>query len=97
MNANLMKNYVDYLVEEVDKTEFPKMMVYDSFKGYLEESVKNKFHENNFDLVMIPDGLTSICQPLNVAINKLFRDNLYKEWHLWIANGGAGETAAGNL
>ncbi|GES99044.1 pogo transposable element with KRAB domain [Rhizophagus clarus] len=79
MDANLMKDYVDYLVEEVDETEFPKMMVYDSFKGHLEESVKNKFRENNFDLVVIPGGLTSICQPLDVSINKPFKDNLQND------------------
>ena len=73
------------------------MMVYDSFKGHLEESVKEKFCENGFDLAVIPGGLTSICQPLDVAINKPLKDNLRKEWHLWMANGGARETVAGNL
>ena len=97
MDANIMKNYIDYLVEEVDEPELLKMMVYDSFRGHLVESVKKKFCENGFDLAVIPGGLTSICQPLDVAINKLFKDNLRKEWHLWMANGGAGETAAGNL
>ena len=97
MDANIMKNYVDYLVKEVDEPDLPKMMVYDSFRGYLEESVKNKFRESGFDLAVIPGGLTSICQPLDVAINKPFKDNLRKEWHLWMANGGAGETAGGNL
>ena len=43
MDANIMKNYIDYLVEEVDEPELPKMMVYDSFQGHLEESVKNCF------------------------------------------------------
>ena len=42
-------------------------------------------------------GLTSICQPLDIAINKPFKDNLRKEWHIWMADGGAGETAKGNL
>jgi len=97
MDANIMKNYIDYLVEEVDEPELPKMMVYDSFRGHLVESVKKKFRENGFDLAVIPGGLTSICQPLDVAINKPFKDNFRKEWHLWMANGGAGETAAGNL
>jgi hypothetical protein len=97
MDANIMKDYIDYLVEEVDEPKLLKMMVYDSFRGHLEESVKRKFRENSFDLAVIPGGLTSICQPLDVAINKPFKDNLRKEWHLWMANGGAGETAAGNL
>jgi hypothetical protein len=94
-----MKDYVDYIDESRtnSETKIPAMMVYDSFRGHLEESVKQKFHENGFDLAVIPGGLTSICQPLDVAINKPFKDNLRKEWHIWMANGGAGETAAGNL
>uniref|UniRef100_U9UW96 DDE-1 domain-containing protein n=1 Tax=Rhizophagus irregularis (strain DAOM 181602 / DAOM 197198 / MUCL 43194) TaxID=747089 RepID=U9UW96_RHIID len=97
MDANIMKNYIDYLVEEVDEPELLKMMVYDSFRDHLEESVKKKFCENGFNLAVISGGLTSICQPLDVAINKPFKDNLHREWHLWIANGGARQIAAGNL
>ena len=73
------------------------LIVYDSFRGHLEESVKEKFKEYNYDLAVILDSLTSICQPLDVAINKLFKDNLKKEWHLWMANSDADQTAGGNL
>src|SRR4051812_8171426 len=73
------------------------MMIYDSFRGHLEESVKQKFKENHVELAVISGGLTSICQPLDVAINKPFKDNLHKEWNHWMINGGAGYTAAGNL
>ncbi|CAB4413836.1 unnamed protein product [Rhizophagus irregularis] len=55
------------------------MMVYDSFRGHLEESVKQKFKDNHVELAVIPGGLTSICQPLDIAINKPFKDNLRKE------------------
>ena len=82
MDSNKMKNYVDYLDDEIDEFDLPKIMVYDSFRRHLEESVKEKFHENGFDLAVISGGLTSICQPLDVAINKPFKDNLRKEWHL---------------
>src|SRR3989337_1753889 len=73
------------------------MLGYDSFRGHLEKSVKKKFHDSNVDLAVIPGGLTSVCQPLDVGINKPFKDNLRKEWHLGMADGGAGETIAGNL
>lgn len=80
-----MKRYVDYIK---DLTEIgPTMIVYDSFRGHLEESVKKKFHDCGFDLVVIPGGLTSICQPLDVTINKPFKDNLRKEWHAWMVEG----------
>ncbi|GBB92349.1 hypothetical protein RclHR1_00020052 [Rhizophagus clarus] len=70
----------------------PKLMVYDSFRGHLKKSVKEKFRDYGFDLGVIPGGLTSLCQPLDVAINKPFKANLRKEWHLWMAAGGAGQT-----
>jgi hypothetical protein len=100
MDANLMKKYVDYLNDNIKgngRAKVPMMMVYDSFKGHLEDSVKSKFRDSGFDLAVIPGGLTSICQPLDVAINKPFKDNLRKEWHLWMAGGGAGLTVGGNL
>jgi len=100
MNADLMKCYVDYLNHmrrSYNQYRFPAMMIYDFFRGYLEESVKEKFNEYNIDLAVIPDGLTSICQLLDVAINKPFKDNLRKKWHIWMSNGGAGYTVAGNL
>ena len=75
----------------------PAMMVYDSFWGHLEESVKTKFKQHNFHLAVIPAGLTSLCQPLDISINKPFKDNLQKEWHEWMVQGGAGVTVAGNL
>jgi hypothetical protein len=97
MDAELMKKYVDYVKEHLGISNTSTMMVYDSFRGHLEESVKNKFRDNRIDLAVIPGGLTSICQPLDVTINKPFIDNIRKEWHMWMAGGGAGVTALGNL
>jgi hypothetical protein len=100
MDSNLMLKYIDFFNDYRSRNSTRRdsaMLVYDSFKGHLEESVKRKFRDSGFDLAVIPGGLTSICQPLDVSINKPFKDNLHKEWHTWMAHGGAGETAAGNL
>jgi hypothetical protein len=85
MNADLMKHYIDYLNrmrKSYNQYRFPAMMIYDSFRGHLKESVKEKFDKSNINLAVIPGGLTNICQPLDVAINKPFKDNLCKEWHI---------------
>ena len=82
MDSNLMLKYVDFFNEIRLKNGIQRdlaMLVYNSFKGHLEESVKKKFRDNGFDLAVISGSLTSICQPLNVSINKLFKDNLHKE------------------
>ncbi|GET02369.1 pogo transposable element with KRAB domain [Rhizophagus clarus] len=97
MTSDLMKKYIEFLfrlrmAENLSKE--PAMMVYDSFRGHLEESVKDKFKQHDFHLAVIPAGLTSICQPLDVSINKPFKDNMRKEWHEWMCQGGAGETEA---
>uniref|UniRef100_U9U240 DDE-1 domain-containing protein n=1 Tax=Rhizophagus irregularis (strain DAOM 181602 / DAOM 197198 / MUCL 43194) TaxID=747089 RepID=U9U240_RHIID len=61
----------------------PAMMLYDSFRGHLKESVKEaKFKQHNFQLAVIPGGLTN---------------NLQKEWHEWMCKSGSGVTEGSNL
>ena len=100
MDTSLMQRYVDYFndIRVKNRTrENSAMLVYDSFRGHLKDSIKEKFHESGVYLAVIPGRLTSKCQPLDVSINKPFKDNLRKEWHSWMAGGGAGETVSGNL
>src|SRR2546429_7798213 len=100
MDTNLMQKYVDYLNDVRVRNgtrEDSAMLVYDLFRGHLEDSIKKRFRESDVYLAVIPGGLTSKCQPLDVSINKPFKDHLRKEWHSWMAGGGAGETVSGNL
>ena len=78
MDSDFMIKYVDYFNDKRMKNRSQKnliMLVYNSFKDHLEESIKRKFHECSFDLAVILSGLTSIYQPLDVTINKPFRDH----------------------
>ncbi|CAB4412743.1 unnamed protein product [Rhizophagus irregularis] len=59
MNADLMKHYVSYLNQirmSSGQSRLPAMMVYDSFRGHLEESVKQKFKDNHVELAMNNGG-----------------------------------------
>src|SRR5437763_15854015 len=79
MDSNLMLKYIDFFNDIRMKNGNQKdtaMLVYNSFKGHLKESVKRKFYERGIDLAIIPGGLISIYQPLDVTINNQFNDNL---------------------
>ena len=56
------------------------LLVYDAFEAHLTESVKAAFVRENMNLAVIPGGLTSILQPLDVALNKPFKDGVRKRW-----------------
>uniref|UniRef100_A0A6G5A925 Putative pogo transposable element n=1 Tax=Rhipicephalus microplus TaxID=6941 RepID=A0A6G5A925_RHIMP len=59
------------------------MLVLDAFRGHLTASVKESLRDGRTDLVVIPGGMTSTLQPLDVVLNKPFKDRvraLYTEW-----------------
>ena len=85
MDINLIRRYIKYFNDIRTNNKSSKiltMMIYDSFSGYLKELIKKGFSNNSIDLVVIPNRLTNIYQLFNIAINKLFKDNFHKEWHL---------------
>jgi len=57
--------------------------------------VKAAFKRENTDLAVIPGGLTSILQPLDVPLNKPFKDGVRKRWMQWMADGIHEVTATG--
>ncbi|CAG8856221.1 2319_t:CDS:2, partial [Gigaspora margarita] len=73
------------------------MLVLDSFSAHITDRAKALFRSGNTDLAVIPGGLTGMYQPLDVSINKPFKDKLRKCWHRWMSNGGNGLTKKGNL
>ena len=73
------------------------MLVIDSFEGHKTESVRQKCNASNTHIAIIPGGLTSIVQPLDVCINKPFKDRLREKWHLWMSKGEFQLTKGGNL
>ena len=52
------------------------LLVYDSFEAHITDTVKASFKYENTELAVIPGGLTSLLQPLNVSLNKPFKDGV---------------------
>ena len=67
----------------------------DSFEAQKTEQVKRSFKSENSDLAVIPGGLTSVLQPLDVCLNKPFKDRVRQKWMAWMAEGIHELTAGG--
>ena len=60
----------------------PSLLFLDSFSAHLTDAVKEAFKQSNTTVAVIPGGLTSVLQPLDVSINKPMKDYLRHWWNL---------------
>ena len=56
------------------------LLVMDSFRCHIMDSVKKRVRQANAETAVIPGGCTSILQPLDVSINKPFKGWLRASW-----------------
>lgn len=57
------------------------MLVPDSFLGHVTANVEQSLYDGETGLVIIAGGPTSVLQPLDVALNKLFKDPVNEHYH----------------
>lgn len=62
----------------------PALLVYDQFRSHITEATKQVAQDMKTDLAIIPGGLTSQLQPLDVSINKPFKAFMRDEWTKWM-------------
>lgn len=60
---------------------------YDAFEAYVTVGVKAALARENTNFAVIPDGVTSVLQPLDVCLNKPFEDGVRKRRMPWMADG----------
>ena len=53
------------------------LLVLDAFTAHRTDTVKRRFYRKNTDLAIIPGGLTSCLQPLDVSLNKSFKAKVF--------------------
>ena len=62
------------------------LLVLDSFTAHKTDVVKHRFCEKNTNIAIIPGGLTSRLQPLDVSLNKAFKAKVSIKNTLYKAN-----------
>ena len=62
------------------------MLILDSAKSNLTEEVQKQIRIHS-KIAVIPEGLTKLLQPLDISVNKSFKNNLKIFWEDWIING----------
>ena len=62
----------------------PALLVWDQFRCHRTEAIKNTLSELKTKLAVIPGGLTSQLQPLDVSINKPFKGFMKEKWNSWM-------------
>ncbi|CAM4565531.1 unnamed protein product [Caretta caretta] len=67
------------------------------FRAHKMDEVKNVAKNMKTTLAVIPGGLTSVLQPLDVYLNKPFKDRLHKIWSEWMCSGMVKLTKGRNL
>ena len=56
------------------------LLIMDSAPVHISEEIKNLYLSNNKRLLFIPPGLTSVLQPLDLSINKLFKEGIRNKY-----------------
>lgn len=62
----------------------PCLLVIDSFSAHITSKVRAELNKINAYPAVIPGGCTSKAQPLDVAVNKPFKDRIRKSWTMFM-------------
>ena len=60
--------------------------IFSAHAAHLKETVKSALQKERTDMAVIPGGLTSQLQPLDVCLNKPFKDRIRQMWSDWICS-----------
>ena len=87
MDESRMKTWFDQKKRSEENRINKKraLLVMDSFEDHKTNIIKNIVSNANTDLAIISDSLTSVIQPLDICLNKLFKNKLYEKWNAWMS------------
>ena len=83
-----MKYYYEYILDPYIKSHIFGMdnclLIYDKVSMHITDEIRNLYNSRNKQLIEIPNGLTSIIQPLDVSINYSFKNAVRNKYMIYI-------------
>ena len=73
------------------------MLVLDSMKAHITDTVKEAIRSTNSIPAVIPGGTTKYLQPLDISVNRAFKVALRVEWETWMTSGEKSFTKTGRM
>ena len=71
------------------------MLICDSIRAHLTETVKSLMRRANTVLTVISSGLTNILQSIDNSVHRSFKAKLRKTWEEWMISGNHTFTKTG--
>ena len=84
MDGRLMIEYIEKVIQPIVDKQSTSFLVMDDFKAHSVCSVIGKLQSLQISHTIIPGGFTSALQPLDVSLNKPFKDYDREEWNNWM-------------
>lgn len=99
MNNDLVLDWIKCVWERRPGAllQLRSMLLLDSFRGHLTDDVKKRLKDGKTDQVIIPGGMTSMLQPLDVCINRPFKSHMKRLYSEWMASAVHETTPTGRI
>ena len=78
-NSDIMQRWIKIILRP-STNNGKNILIMDSFRGHLTEEIRQACSDINALRAVIPGGLTSHLQPLDLTVNRSFKSHLRKEY-----------------
>ena len=84
---NIIVPYVTAVRERLElPTNTPAIVIFDAFKDHKGEEITTLLSEKHLYPVLVPNNCTDQLQPIDLSVNKPFKDHLRKKFTAWYAD-----------
>jgi len=86
MTKVLLRDWVEKILKPHAAKYERTLLLWDHFSAHRDKEIVERLYELNVDVLLVPPGMTFCLQPLDVYINRPFKDHLRLYWNSYIAD-----------